>query len=77
MGIAKYVRKTWKKPKEGMPMLHRRDRMASWRRMYFPANPEADKDRQQPEDLDIRPSREWYWSGPESGVVDSGKVRFT
>ena len=32
MGIAKYVRKTWKKPKAGMPMLHRRDRMASWRK---------------------------------------------
>ena len=32
MGIAKYVRETWKKPKEGMPMLHRRDRMASWRK---------------------------------------------
>ena len=32
MGIAKYVRETWKKPKSGMPMLHRRDRMASWRK---------------------------------------------
>ena len=49
MGIAKYVRETWKKPKEGMPMLHRRDRMASLEEgSCFPANPEADKDRRRP-----------------------------
>jgi len=32
MGISKHVRATWKRPKEGMPPLYRRDRMASWRR---------------------------------------------
>ena len=32
MGISKHVRATWKRPKEGMPPLYRRDRMATWRR---------------------------------------------
>ena len=31
-GLYQHIRETWKRPKQNIPQMHRRDRMASWRR---------------------------------------------